>query len=617
MIHSRDDPVPVGVSPERRKRHLERMRKLRNNREGLEQELIISKKHDKMMNDPKLETNVKSIESQIDSYTKKIQILRQSIFNTENQISKAREHRLHQKLTKGGVKATKKNNQIMAKQIRILENRLEKLLEQFNKKINENKMLRERINLVRKDRSHYDLVFKKMEVAIHKFDRMTKDARKRADEIGDLCEKDRIELESIVQGGERRTLQFESKWRERQDAIEHQLLNGAVRLHKMRETMSQIQRPKDHSLSAEVPIFVGSIRSSEEGAEESALRCGANTSSVAGDTPSDGVDTEDNMKSKIAHKRWTAMHHKMIVRSQGKKLENFIELFKQLENATGVSDPDQLADQMKASENYLFSIFKHTSQLEKDIEDETAQMHRLKTEIRQLLPRGDSKKGGTRYLVEQLQDKLRDTKHKTKKYLESARDASRELHSLDGPIARLLTAASLLDLGDSEMLDDRSSGELPTRAKATDSGAKSNDDDVRDFLLLNKATSNPSFRASTMMEQLGMIEMRVRAYLMTSEDSKGFTKQQNKKAHMRPDVDSTQKEKMSSALANDAIFSDAFETPGATRNGDYDAEFIPLSVKQTRGAVDRYFTEQRQGFDSEAGDSKRERRSKDGAIESP
>eukprot|EP00939_MAST-03C_sp_MAST-3C-sp1_P001593 g1593.t1 len=320
------------------------------------------------------------------------------------------------------------------------------------------------------------------------------------------------------------------------------------------------------------------------------------------------------------------MHHKVIVQSQGKKLKNYCDLFKQLEDATGIADPQRLADQMKSSEDQLFSIFKHTSQLEKEIERETAHMHRLKDEIRQLLPRGDGRKGGARHLVEQLNDKLRDTKAKTTKYLESARGASRELHSLDRPVARLLTAASLLDLGDAETLDSRSSAldhrlaketldsktarrgsaELSKRAKSGSS--ISSKDDVRDFLLLNEATSNPSFRASTMMEQLGMIEMRVRAFLITSDGGpnglKRRLKNQGGERARVSSLESSQTKQLNSALTSDAIFTDAFET-GVSRGGDCDADFIPLSLKQTRGTVDRYFSKQRDSSCSEKALSKR------------
>lgn len=108
---------------------------------------------------------------------------------------------LEQKQKTGGVNASKENDALIAKQIRLLENRLDKELVKFNQALAEvggqwvrarpfltltraiyadartlrapvpfttqNKSLRERIDRLRKDRVIFDNVYKRLESSLH------------------------------------------------------------------------------------------------------------------------------------------------------------------------------------------------------------------------------------------------------------------------------------------------------------------------------------------------------------------------------------------------------------------------------------------------------------------
>lgn len=102
---------------------------------------------------------------------------------------------LEQKQKTGGVNASKENDAVIAKQIQLLENRLDKELVKFNQALSEvgafgsmrvastlfvtfhppthpttrpqNKNLRERIDRLRKDRVIFDNVYKRLERCLH------------------------------------------------------------------------------------------------------------------------------------------------------------------------------------------------------------------------------------------------------------------------------------------------------------------------------------------------------------------------------------------------------------------------------------------------------------------
>lgn len=63
----------------------------------------------------------------------------------------------------GGVNAAQESNWSVQKQIKILENRLEKCNHKYNEAITKNKDLREHINNLRRERLVYDSIYKKLE----------------------------------------------------------------------------------------------------------------------------------------------------------------------------------------------------------------------------------------------------------------------------------------------------------------------------------------------------------------------------------------------------------------------------------------------------------------------
>lgn len=120
------------------------------------------------------------------------------IADLEGQIKTAQLKVLQQKQKTGGVNASKENDAVIAKQIRLLENRLDKELVKFNQALAEvggfeslmasvrdestiiltlythththtpqNKNLRERIDRLRKDRVIFDNVYKRLERCLH------------------------------------------------------------------------------------------------------------------------------------------------------------------------------------------------------------------------------------------------------------------------------------------------------------------------------------------------------------------------------------------------------------------------------------------------------------------
>ena len=67
----------------------------------------------------------------------------------------------------GGVNAAKETNANISKEIRILENRLDKALVKFNEALAHNKQLRETIDNLRRERVVFDNIYRKLEKELH------------------------------------------------------------------------------------------------------------------------------------------------------------------------------------------------------------------------------------------------------------------------------------------------------------------------------------------------------------------------------------------------------------------------------------------------------------------
>ena len=103
------------------------------------------------------------LQDQGDKYANYIEFEKRNIETMEEQIQILRQKVLQQRKAMGGINASKENFQMIQKQIRILENRVEKALVKFNEAIAHNKTLRDEIDDLRRERVVFENIYRKME----------------------------------------------------------------------------------------------------------------------------------------------------------------------------------------------------------------------------------------------------------------------------------------------------------------------------------------------------------------------------------------------------------------------------------------------------------------------
>ena len=106
----------------------------------------------------------------MDTYTRKIEVETRKVVELSAQIEEVKcniknqqDDILNWSGRSGVANAAKDSNQAIHKQIRQLENRLEKALVKFNEALAQNKELREEIDGLRRERVVFDSIYKKLE----------------------------------------------------------------------------------------------------------------------------------------------------------------------------------------------------------------------------------------------------------------------------------------------------------------------------------------------------------------------------------------------------------------------------------------------------------------------
>jgi predicted RNase H-like nuclease (RuvC/YqgF family) len=106
--------------------------------------------------------DIVKLQEEGNSYVRKIEAERVTIAELDAAIAKAHATIIEQKRRMGGVNAAKENHTMIARQIRLFENRLDKSLVKFNESLARNKGLREKIDNLRRERVVFDGVYKKV-----------------------------------------------------------------------------------------------------------------------------------------------------------------------------------------------------------------------------------------------------------------------------------------------------------------------------------------------------------------------------------------------------------------------------------------------------------------------
>ena len=125
------------------------------------------------------------------------------------QIKLMQEKILIQRKKMGGVNAARENQLMVQKQIRILENRLDKALVKFNEALAHNKNLREEIDNLRRERVVFDNIYRKLEKELHEKKKQMANIIEISNQAYEARDQAQMEIAAIQQADAKETQEYD------------------------------------------------------------------------------------------------------------------------------------------------------------------------------------------------------------------------------------------------------------------------------------------------------------------------------------------------------------------------------------------------------------------------
>jgi len=274
----------------------------------------------------------------------------------------------------GGVNASLDHAKAVQKQIRILENRLDKALQKFNEAIAANRALREQIDTLRRERVVFDDIYRKLENELQQKKKEMANIIEQANAAYEARDSAQAQMAALKQQADKEHAEFEKEWRELGRLIEND--------KKMKEFMRQKVRNR-----------------AEEGKADA--------------SPKD----DDRYRKKITKNAWDTAKSLVTITSSQEKVVTYEEAFAKIQAATGICDIDELVQNFINAEDQNFTLFKYNNELSADIEKIEAQIAEYKEEYIALSGNSTRKEDTEKVkILETLEEKWNDIDKKALHY---------------------------------------------------------------------------------------------------------------------------------------------------------------------------------------------------------
>lgn len=327
-------------------------------------------------------------------------------------IAKYQEKILEQKARMGGVNASLVNNQMIQKQIRVLENRLDKCLLKFNDTLAQNKVLRTKIDEYRRERVVFDGIYKKLERELHEKKKEMAAIIDDSKNAYQSREKAQTEMLALQQHSDKERTEFESEFNELGEMIKQQ------------QTMLEQLRLRQLESTQEEQATAMAIR--EEGKSESAIPLGG----------------------------WNNTKDKAVPLSQ-EKINSYEEALHKIQESTGIYDVNDIVTRFLEAEEQNFSLFNYVNDINSEIERLEHAIADMRNQIEKFRGQGMSTDTQRKKALRDLEDKLVRTVKKADDYDFRYQRAVKTIAQLKNGIHSIFTRIGAATTSVEEMLGNQ------------------------------------------------------------------------------------------------------------------------------------------------------------------
>jgi len=348
-------------------------------------------------------------------YMKKIEVERAKIAELDKQIIQYQEQILDQKTRLGGVNAAQVNNKLIQKQIKVLDNRLDKCLLKYNETIAQNKVLRQKIDEYRRERIVFDGIYKKLERDLHEKKKEMTAIINDSKNAFQARDKSQAEMRNLQSQAEKERSDFEVEFKELGDLIKQQ----QIMLEQLR--LKQFERTNDDNV---VTTSVNEERSGELG--------NAMMSNW-------GVGTKDKNLAPLSQE----------------KIHSYEEMLLKIQDSTGIYDINEIVNKFLEAEEQNFSLFNYVNDVNSEIERLEHSISSMRSQIEKYKGQDASSNTQRKKTVRDLEDKLTKTDKKAEEYEARYNLAVRTINQLKNGIQSIFTRIGATSASVDEMLGNQ------------------------------------------------------------------------------------------------------------------------------------------------------------------
>ncbi|TYZ68780.1 hypothetical protein PybrP1_010061 [[Pythium] brassicae (nom. inval.)] len=408
--------------------------KLKKDNDDMKSELSLATRHFTESSAAAQQEQLARLHEQLEAFERKTQAENKRLETLGQQVQVLKHKVLHQKKHMGGVNAARENQQMVGKQVRILENRLDKSLVKFNEALAQNKALREEIDNLRRERVVFDAIYRKLE-------REHSDKKKQMAatiELSNLAYEQRdaaaLELRGLQEAN-------------RVEADEHRRAVGEL-MDRLEASRRQSDESfKRHAGASGAGGGVGGVG-------------GSSGSGRVGDL---SLDEELEMKKKLQKGSWGVAKEKVHVQVSVERVQNFEEAFGKLQAATGLDDLEQLVASFLKKEDQNFSLFNYVNEQSNEIEKLDERLAELRLEETKYGDSDGSSSGSAsgssdasqhKQLLRDLESRLQATEQAADKCEARCQDAHRVVNAVKIGIQSLFSKTGCSAQAMVELLGD-------------------------------------------------------------------------------------------------------------------------------------------------------------------
>ena len=314
--------------------------KLKHDNERLKEELALETRQANASTGIVGTTHITNFKDQSEMYQRKIEIERRRIAELDAQIKKMEESILQQRSDMGGFNANRDSRTIQ-KNIRMLENRLDKALVKYNEALGHNKKLRETIDNLRRERVVFDGIYRKLEGDLEKCKNEMASIIEEANQAylhRDLAQAEMLRLRDAA---DKEQKQFEHEWRELTKLIDQD--------EKMKDFLNNKDREKMND------AVVTSV-----------------------------LEQEQQLRKRLSKGAWAIVKDKAHIHMAQEKVKSYEEAFDKIQQATKISDIDELVNTFIDAEETNFKLFNKVNSLSNEIERLEESIQNIQSEIERL-----------------------------------------------------------------------------------------------------------------------------------------------------------------------------------------------------------------------------------------